>query len=57
MRACVSFTNLVGTVLEARLWDVQRFKGPHHTNTVESDNVTPATGAATSGEHPTASAV
>jgi hypothetical protein len=54
-----SFTNLVGTLLEARLWDVQRFKGPHHTNTVESDkqHAAPVTSAATSGEHPTASVV
>ena len=24
-----SFISLVGTLLEARLWDVQRFKGAH----------------------------
>jgi len=35
------FTNLVGQVLEGRLWDIQRFKG-NHASDVNKHNVVPA---------------
>lgn len=40
-----SFTNVIGFFLEARLWDVQRFKGG---NTFDADkyHTAPATGNA-----------
>ncbi|KAF2033058.1 hypothetical protein EK21DRAFT_86498 [Setomelanomma holmii] len=55
------FTNLVGTVLEARLWDVQRFKGARGNNNVlvedkHHGNV-PVAGTTTAGAHHGASAV
>jgi hypothetical protein len=54
--SCNSFTNLVGTLLEGRLWDVNRFKGANHT-VVEDKHVGPTTAPATTGAHPTTSAV
>jgi hypothetical protein len=41
------FTNLVGTLLEARLWDIQRFKGTHAVGVEKHHGVgaEPATGA------------
>ncbi|KAH8728315.1 hypothetical protein GQ44DRAFT_757278 [Phaeosphaeriaceae sp. PMI808] len=47
------FTNLVGTVLEARLWDLQRFKGSRNTGTlvVGKHPTAPVAGAATTDTH------
>jgi hypothetical protein len=45
------FTNLVGQILEGRLWDLQRFKGNNHAfdadkhHTVAPDSTAPATTA------------
>jgi hypothetical protein len=54
-----SFTNLVGTVLEGRLWDVQRFKGAHTNNGVAEDkhHGAPVAGTDATGAHPTTSVV
>jgi hypothetical protein len=56
---CNSFTNLVGAVLEGRLWDVQRFKGAHHNNVVTADkhHGAPIAGTDGTGAHPTTSVV
>ena len=35
---CLSFTNLVGMLLEARLWDIQRFKGTQVAAGVEKNH-------------------
>ena len=48
--SCCSFTSLVGTLLEARLWDVQRFKGTNAAG-VEKDH---GVGAAPAADAPAA---
>jgi hypothetical protein len=54
-----SFTNLVGTVLEGRLWDMQRFKGAHNNNVIAADkhHGAPVADTHATGEHPTTSVV